>query len=215
LAVLRSSSASFLGLSSSASATRPARASLSLFQTMKITSDSQSLASGPGGRVGQRNRPDICKNTWYFTFNLQVSLASEVGVASQLESVASSQYRKQALTTASIISFSSSADGSPEIRGFISGGSMWQRTVQTWLTGPAISNLQLHPIARRCNDPKILLFLADSTLPMGLRLRMDTMGPSDAPRARRQNPGVAASVAAGAAAGPRVRAGALGGPRPG
>ena len=111
---------------------RPAAASLglsglsALSQTMKITSDSQSLASGLGGR-------GICKNTWYFAFNLQASLAalaSAAGVASQLESVASSQYRKHRLTTVSIISFSSSADGSPEIRGFISGGSMWQRTAQ-------------------------------------------------------------------------------------
>ena len=155
-----------------------------LFQTMNITSDCSSLASGPGGRVGRRNRQDICRNTWYFAFNLQASLASEAGVDSQLESVASSQYRKQALTTASIISFSSSADESPEIRGFISGKSMWQRTVQTWLTQSTISNLQLHPISDRFNDPKIRSFLTDSMPPLGLRLRVDTMGPSDAPRAR-------------------------------
>jgi hypothetical protein len=46
---------------------------------MKITSDSQSLASGPDGRL---KRQDICKNTFYFEFNL---LTSEAGVASQLE----------------------------------------------------------------------------------------------------------------------------------
>ena len=149
---------------------------------MKITSDIPSLASGPGGRVGRRNRQDICRNTWYFAFNLQASLASEAGVASQLESVA--QYRKQALTTASIISFSSSAEESPEIRGFIYGTSMWQRTVQTWLTHSTISNLQLHPISDRFNDPKIRSFLTDSMPPLGLRLRVDTMGPSDAPRVR-------------------------------
>ncbi len=145
---------------------------------MKITSDSQSLASGPDGRL---KRQDIFKNTFYFVFNL---LTSEAGVASQLESLASSQCRKLKLKAASIISFSSSADGSPEIRGSIAGRPMWQGTVRTWLTDTAIRNLQLHPIADRFNDPKILLFLADSTLPMGLRLHVDTMGRSDTPRVR-------------------------------
>jgi hypothetical protein len=135
---------------------------------MKITSDSQSIAYGPDGRL---KRQDICKNIFYFEFNL---LTSEAGVASQLESLASSQHRKQTLKAASIISVSSSTDGSPEIRGFISGKTMWQRTLQTWLTDTAISHLQLHPIADRFKDPRILSFLADSTLPMGLRLRVDT-----------------------------------------
>ena len=90
---------------------------------------------------------------------------------------------------------------------------MWQKTVQTWLTDPAISNLQLHPIADRFNDPKILLFLADSTLPMGLRLRMDTMGPSDAPRVRgggrpRTRPLVGCEVGATCAAATALHAGA-------
>jgi hypothetical protein len=139
------------------------------------------LASASG-----RGQP---KNTWYFAFDPQARLPSEAGVAFQLESLAYSQYRKQALTKASIISFSSSAE-SPEIRGFISGKSMWPKTVQTWLTSSEISNLQLHPIADRFNDPKILSFLADSTLPVGLRLRVDTMDPSDAAKVRAGSPGM-------------------------
>ena len=175
---------------------------------MKITSDSQKLDSASG-----RGQP---KNTWYFTFDLQARLPSEAGVAlqleSQIQSLAYSQYRKQALTKVSIISFSSSADESPEIRGFISGKQMWRKTVQTWLTSSEISNLQLHPIADRFHDPKILSFLADSTLPMGLRLRVDAMDPSDAPRVRaggrpRKTPGERPTSGA---AGPRTAASAAG-----
>ena len=178
---------------------------------MKITSDSQSgWQTVPGDRVVRKKREGICKNTWYFEFNLQApaNLWSAAGVASQLESLSNSQCRLQSLKTASIISFSSSdhaADGSSEIRGFISGGSMWQQTVRTWLTNSAVSNLQLHPIADRFRDQKILSFLADSTLPLGLRLRVDTMGPSDAPRGPCGRPcrtgGDRASAGAGAAAG--------------
>ena len=64
----------------------------------------------------------VCKRTWYFTFNLQASMASDDGVAPQLQSIAFSHFRKNSMKTASIISFSSSADGSPrspESRGFI------------------------------------------------------------------------------------------------
>ena len=102
------------------------------------------------------------QKTWYFTFDLQ---ASEAGVTSQLEAFESSTFRNQSIKTASIISFSRSADGSPDIWGFISGKTMWKSTMQIWLTNSALSNLQLHPISDRFSDPFIVSFLADSELP--------------------------------------------------
>ncbi len=139
----------------------------------------------------------LFRSTWYFTFDLQ---ASEAGVASQLEAFKSSPFRTHRLKTASIISFSRSADGSPDIRGFISGKTMWQSTVQAWLTNSALSNLQLHPISDRIDDRFIVLFLADSELPaagesamQGPRIRMDTLNPSGAPRVRGRTPTNAAA----------------------
>jgi hypothetical protein len=90
------------------------------------------------------NTRGLFRSTLYFTFDLQVI---EAGVASQLEVFESSPFRTRRLKTASIINFSRSADGSPDIRGYISGKTMWQSTVQTWLTNSALSNLQLHPIS--------------------------------------------------------------------
>jgi hypothetical protein len=39
---------------------------------------------------------------------------------------------------------------------------MLRATVQTWLTNPAISNLQLHAISDRFNDERIVSFLWSS-----------------------------------------------------
>ena len=138
--------------------------------------------------------PRAC--TWYFTFNLQTS---EGSVESKLPAFESSEFRTQRLSGASIISFSTSADGSPDIRGFITGKQMRIGLVTRWLTNPAISNLQLHSIKDRFSSPLITAFLAESALPsvpavsaagestmsiQGRRLRVDTMAPSDTPRVR-------------------------------
>jgi hypothetical protein len=136
--------------------------------------------------------------TWYFTFDLK---ASETGAASQLQALSISPLRIARIEKASIITFSCSADGSPDIKGFISGGSMFRATVQAWLTNPAISNLQLHAISDRFKDDQIVSFLLDSALPAtvgtagesaageaageaGRRVRLDTLAPSDEPRVR-------------------------------
>jgi hypothetical protein len=134
----------------------------------------------------------ICKRTWYLEFDLNTVLqAGEDGVSgvvSQLEALESSPYRRGNLSTASVISFSVDAD-SARIRGFISGGTMYESSVRKWLTNPEISNLELHPISDRFHDPLIESFLLDSALPgesaiQGRRLRVDTMQASDAPRKR-------------------------------
>jgi hypothetical protein len=145
--------------------------------------------SARGSAAG--NSRGLPRKTWYFTFDLQ---ASEVGVASQLEAFKSSPFRTRSMKTSSIISFSRSADGSPDIRGFTSGKTMWKSTVQAWLTNSAesaLSNLQIHPISDRFNDRFIVSLLADSELPgggesamQGPRICMDTMNPSGAPRVR-------------------------------
>ncbi len=128
--------------------------------------------------------------TWYFTFDMH---ASDAGVASQLKAFEFSPFRKSNWTAASVISFSFT-DGSPEIRGFTTGGNLLQKSVQTWLThsGSAISDLQLHPISDRFNDPRIRSFLEQSDLPdaggsamPGRRLRLDTMAECGDPRAAR------------------------------
>ena len=145
------------------------------------------------------------KRTWYFTFDLQ---ASDEGVVSQLQAFESSKYRQQSLSRTSIISFSIGgfgADGSPDnasdittrhIKGFISGGTMYESSVKKWLTNSAISNLELNPISNRFHDPLIISFLKESALPgavpglpaagesaiQGCRLRVDTMKASDTPR---------------------------------
>ncbi len=75
---------------------------------------------------------------------------------------------------------------------------MRQKCVDAWLTNPTISNLQLHLISDRFGDPKIRSYLEDSELPaagqpttsdestvQGRRLRVDTVGPSGAPRIRK------------------------------
>ena len=71
---------------------------------------------------------------------------------------------------------------------------MRKKSVQNWLThsDSAISNLQLHPISDRFNDPRIRSFLEESDLPdaggsamLGRRLRLDTMAASSAPRGAR------------------------------
>ncbi len=120
-----------------------------------------------------------CARTWYFTFDLQ---SIEAGVASQLKAFKSSQFRESNLKAQSSISYSFT-NGSPDTRGFTSGGSRWQKSVQTWLThsGSSISNLQLHPTSDRFNDPRIRSFLEESNLPdaggsamPGRRLRQDT-----------------------------------------
>ena len=163
--------------------------------------------SARGSAAG--NHRGLPRKTWYFTFDLQ---ASDAGVESQLEAFESSPFRRNSLKTASIISFSRSADGSPDIRGFISGKTMWQSTVQAWLTDPALSKLQLRPISDRFNDEFIVSFLADSELP-GRRIRMDTMNPSGAPRVRgggrpRTRPLVGCEVGATCAAATALHAGA-------
>jgi hypothetical protein len=96
--------------------------------------------------------------TWYFTFKLKAS-------ESQLQALSISPVRIARIETASIISFSCSADGSPDIKGFIYGGAMLRATVQAWLTNPVISNLQLHAISDRFKDELIVSFLLDSALP--------------------------------------------------
>jgi hypothetical protein len=114
-------------------------------------------------------------------------------VESQLKAFEYSSFRLSNLTKALIISFSF-ADGSPDICGLISGGNMWQVTVQKWLalSGIAISNPQLHPIGDRFKDPLIRSFLEDSELPaagesslLGRRLRLDTMAPSGKQQAKK------------------------------
>ena len=144
------------------------------------------------GQSRHQSRRGPYKNTWYLEFDLNTVLqAGEDGVSgvvSQLEALESSPYRRGNLSTASVISFSVDAD-SARIRGFISGGTMYESSVITWLTNPKISNLELHPISDRFHDPFIESFLLDSALPgesaiQGRRLRVDTMQASDAPRKR-------------------------------
>jgi hypothetical protein len=122
----------------------------------------QSRPAGPSQPQTLSDRGAYAR-TWYFTFDLQ---ASEAGVASQLKAFESSQFRRSSLKAASIISFAFT-DGSPGSRGFIFGGTMRQTSVQNWLThsGSAISNLQLHLISYRFNDPRIRSFLEQSDLP--------------------------------------------------
>jgi hypothetical protein len=68
----------------------------------------------------------------------------EGNVISQLHAIESSDIRRKALKEASILSFSTSADGSPDIRGFISGEPMRQKLVTSLLTSnPSVINLQL------------------------------------------------------------------------
>ncbi len=81
--------------------------------------------------------------TWYFTFDLETR---NTGAESHLKALALSPIRIARIETATIISFSSS-EGYPDVRGFISRGSMLRATVQAWLTNPQISNLQLHSIS--------------------------------------------------------------------
>ena len=131
---------------------------------------------------------------WFFTFDLKANDTSVA--ASQLQALSISPVRIARIQKASIISFSFSADGSPDIKGYISGGSMLRATVQAWLTNPAISNLQLHAISDRIKDELIVSFLWDSALPAtvgtagesaagaGRRVRLDTLTPSDEPRMR-------------------------------
>jgi hypothetical protein len=146
----------------------------------------QSRPSGPS-QIQTLSARGANARTWYFTFDMQ---ASEAGVASQLKAFEFSPFRRSNLTAASLISFSFT-DGSPEIRGYTSGGNMWQKSVQTWLTnsGLAISNLKLHRISNRSKDTQIKSFLEESDLPdaggsvmPGRRLRLDTMAASGAPR---------------------------------
>ena len=138
---------------------------------------------------------DVSRKTWYFTFDL---LASEAGVKSQLDALQSSNK----LTNTTILSFSYShntdatdwsSDNVVHIRGFISGDTTRRSSVKKLLTNSEISNLELHPISDRYNDPLIISFLKDSALSgavpaagdsaiQGRRLRVDTMKSSDAPR---------------------------------
>ncbi len=90
-------------------------------------------------------------------FNLHTVLqAGEDGVSGvvsqlELEALESSPYRRERLSTASVISFSVDADSVPimgfiwRIRGFISVGTMYESSVRKRLINPEISNLELHP----------------------------------------------------------------------
>jgi hypothetical protein len=69
---------------------------------------------------------------------------------------------------------------------------MCRKSVQTWLTHSAISNLQLHSISDRFYDPRIRSFLEESDLldaggsaMARRRLRLDTMAASGAPHGAR------------------------------
>ena len=145
--------------------------------------------------------------TWYFTFNLQ---ACEGNVTSQLRAFESSDIRRKSLGGASILSFSTSADGSPDIRGFISGKYMRKGLVTRWLTHrshPRISDLQLTGTGSRFASLEIARFLSDSDLLVagessvqGRRLRLDTMEASGAPpekRGRKRKGGTGSAVPGG------------------
>jgi hypothetical protein len=145
--------------------------------------------------------------TWYFTFNLQ---ACEGNVTSQLRAFESSDIRRKSLGGASILSFSTSADGSPDIRGFISGKYMRKGLVTRWLTHRShsrISDLQLTGIGSRFASLEIARFLSDSDLLVagessvqGRRLRLDTMEASGAPpekRGRKRKGGTGSAVPGG------------------
>jgi hypothetical protein len=90
-------------------------------------------------------------NTWYFTFDMLESLGCEGNVISQsLRATESSDIRKKALKKSSILSFSTSADGSPGVRGFISGEPTRQNLVARSLTSnPRVIDLQLTRIHGR------------------------------------------------------------------
>ena len=168
---------------------------------MSASDSGSEIHTGPQTQ-SQASSRGAHKNTWYVTFDLQVN---EEGVVNQLRALESSKFRQERLKRASTISFSISTDGSvgspatpgvppsPEksaqIRGFISGGTMYESSVRKWLTNPEISNLELHPISNRFDDSFIKSFLLDSALPgesaiQGRRLRVDTMQASDVTRKR-------------------------------
>ena len=147
---------------------------------------------GQSRHLSRGDSRGVCKRTWYLEFDLNTVLqAGEDGVSGvvpQLEALESSPYRRGNLSTASVISFSVDADSS-HIRGFISGGTMYESSVRKWLTNPEISNLELHPISNRFDDSIVKSFLLDSALPgesaiQGCRLRVDTMQASDVTRKR-------------------------------
>ena len=144
---------------------------------------------------------------WFFTFNLQ---SCEGNVASLLRAFESSDFRRENLGGASILSFSTSADGSPDIRGFISGKYMRKGLVTRWLNHPShprISDLQLTGIGSRSASLEIARFLSESDLlaagespVQGRRLRVDTMEASGAPpekRGRKQKGGAGSAVPGG------------------
>ena len=143
----------------------------------------------PTAEPAAKEDPNPKYYTWFFTFNLQ---ACEGNVTSLLKAFESSDIRKQLLKAASILSFSTSADGSPDIRGFICARqNMRKRLVIRWLTHPShprISDLQLTGIQSRSASLEIARFLSESNLlgagespVQGRRLRVDTMEASGAP----------------------------------
>ena len=147
---------------------------------------SQPLSSKPAAK------DDPSSRIWYFTFNLR---ARERDVVSQLRGFESTRYRRDYLKDASILSFSASADGSPDIRGFISGANeKRQQFISRWLThssNPNISDLQLTRINGLFKSKLIAEFLDESALPAeggsvqgsreGCRIRVDTLNASGAP----------------------------------
>ena len=147
---------------------------------------SQPLSSKPAAK------DDPSSRIWYFTFNLG---ARERDVVSQLRGFESTQYRRDYLKDASSLSFSASVDGSPDIRGFISGANeKRQQFISRWLThasNPDIIDLQLTRITGLFNSKLIAEFLDESALPAeggsvqgsreGCRIRVDTLNASGAP----------------------------------
>ena len=87
-----------------------------------------------------------------------------------------------------MLSFSTSADRSPDIRGFIFGDRMRQNLLTRWLThpsNPAFSDLRVVRIDGRFKSDLIPGFLAESAAPAeglgGCRIRVDAMNASGAP----------------------------------